>query len=50
MSRKATFNDPCNALAARRCRDAGQSIHEIAKSAKKSESTIRRWIKLTYPR
>lgn len=32
-------------LAARSCYDAGQSIQEIAASANKSPSTIRRWLK-----
>jgi transposase len=32
-------------LAARHCYAAGQSIQEIAASANKSPSTIRRWLK-----
>lgn len=37
----------CALLAARNCFDAGQTIKEIAASAKKSPSTIRRWLKVT---
>lgn len=45
MSRKATFKSVCSLLAAKRCRQAGQSVAQIAKSAKKSKSTIYRWLK-----
>ncbi|MDR3638630.1 MAG: hypothetical protein P4L84_32795 [Isosphaeraceae bacterium] len=45
MSRRLTFNDICNILAARRCWNAGQSLTEIARSAKRSKSTIRNWIR-----
>jgi transposase len=41
------FQDICNILAARRCRNAGQSVKQIAASAKVSESTIRQWLKIT---
>lgn len=37
----------CALLAARNCRNAGQSVKEIAASAKKSITTIRRWLKVT---
>lgn len=37
----------CALLAARRCRDAGQTVAQIAKSAGKHPSTIRRWLKET---
>jgi len=38
------FEQVCNFAAARRCYEAGQSVAEIAKSAKKSETTIYRWL------
>jgi predicted transcriptional regulator len=41
-----TFQKMCARLAAIRCREAGQSVKEIAISAGKSETTIRRWLKL----
>lgn len=44
MGRKLTFRDICNSAAAVRCRQAGQSHAQIAKSAGKPASTIRRWI------
>lgn len=47
MSRKITFVDICNRLAARRCYDAGQTIKTIAASAKRPPRIIRRWIKDT---
>ena len=53
MGRRTTFVDIVNMVAARRCYEAGQSIAQIAASAKKSKSTIVRWIKLTgvpYPK
>jgi len=37
----------CALLAARNCYNAGQSVKEIAASAKKSISTIYRWLKVT---
>ena len=33
-------------LAARNCFNSGMSINQIAKQAKKSPSTIRRWLKV----
>lgn len=42
---KLKFSDICNTAAALRCRQAGQSNREIAQSAGKSPSAIRRWIK-----
>ena len=44
MSARLTFDHICSVAAARRCYDAGQSVAEIAKAAKKSESTIRKWL------
>jgi transposase len=35
----------CAMIAARRCYDSGLTVAEIAKQAKKSENTIRRWLK-----
>ena len=43
------FADVCKYLAARRCRDSGQTIKNISKSARVSVSTVRRWIKITTP-
>ena len=43
------FADICKYLAARRCHDSGQTIRHISKSAGVSESTVRRWIKITTP-
>ncbi len=43
-----TFNDICNALAARRCYDSGQPLAVIAKSAKVPVHTVRQWILTTY--
>lgn len=34
-------------LAARRCREAGQSVKQIAISARVSTSTVYRWLKET---
>lgn len=39
------FERACNRLAAKRCRDAGQTVTEIALSAKRSQTTIRRWLR-----
>lgn len=33
--------------AARRCFEGGQSVGQIARSAKKSPSTVRRWLRTT---
>ena len=44
---KRRFERMCALLAARRCFNAGQTIDQIAKSAKRSKSTIRRWLKVT---
>ena len=43
------FADICKYLAARRCHDSGQTIKHLSKSAGVSESTVRRWIKITTP-
>ena len=37
----------CTIIAARRCRNAGQSIKEIAKSARVSSSTVYRWLRMS---
>ena len=37
----------CTLLAARRCRNAGQSVKEIALSARVSTSTVYRWLRVT---
>jgi len=42
---KLKFSDICNTAAAVRCRQAGQTDREISKSAGRSPSTIKRWIK-----
>lgn len=42
-----TFDRLCCLLAARRCYELGQSIAEIARSARKSPATIRRWLRET---
>ena len=42
-----TYQRICALLAARNCSNAGQTVSEIAKSAKKSPSTIRRWLKVS---
>jgi len=42
---KLSFKRMCALLAAKRCYEAGQSVRQIAKSAGKSPSTIRRWLK-----
>ena len=39
------FADICNRLAAARCFAGGQSVEAIARSAKKPEATIRRWLR-----
>lgn len=41
------FSKFCAISAARLCFDSGQSVKNIANSAKKSERTIYRWLKLT---
>jgi len=38
------FTKLCSMLAARRCYNSGQTVAQIAKSANKSEATIRRWL------
>ena len=38
------FTKLCSMLAARRCYNSGQTVAQIAKSAGKSEATIRRWL------
>lgn len=35
----------CKLLAAKHCYEKGQTVKEIAKSAKVSESTVRKWLK-----
>ena len=42
-----TFYHICELLAARQCYNAGQSVKEIARSAKKTPSTIYRWLLVT---
>lgn len=42
-----TYKRICSLLAARRCRDAGQSVKEIAASARVATSTVYRWLKET---
>jgi hypothetical protein len=42
-----TFQRICTLLAARRCYDAGQSVSDIATSAKRCPATVRRWLKAT---
>ncbi len=39
-----TFEKMVAMLAARCCYESGQSVAQIAKSAKKSEATIRQWL------
>lgn len=47
MGHKLTFTDICNRLAARQCRNAGQPVKTIARSAKRTPSTIYRWLRDT---
>jgi len=42
-----TYRRICALLAARNCFNAGQTVEQIASSAKKHPSTIRRWLKVT---
>ena len=42
-----TYRRLCQLLAARNCFNAGQTVKDIAASAKRSETTIRRWLKVT---
>lgn len=44
---RARFKHVCALLAARRCRDAGQSVQQIASSANVSTSTVYRWLRVT---
>ena len=37
----------CNIIAARRCRNAGQSVKEIAKSAGVLPSMVYRWLRVS---
>jgi len=37
----------CSLIAARRCFSSGQSVVQIAASAKVSKSTVYRWLKVT---
>jgi len=39
------YTNMIKCLAAINCYNAGQSVAEIAKSAKVSETTVRRWLK-----
>jgi transposase-like protein len=45
MSQNITFKDICNVLAAVQCLNAGHSFERIAKSAKVSPATVRKWVK-----
>lgn len=40
------FTKVCAMLAARNCRNSGMSVKEIAEQARKSPTTIRRWLKV----
>ena len=42
---KLTFYRMCSILAAKSCYENGQSVDEIAKAAKKSPATSRRFLK-----
>lgn len=42
---KITWHRVCSLLAAKNCYESGVTIKAIAQSAKKSQSTIRRWLK-----
>ena len=39
------FQKMCTLLAAKQCYEAGQSVAQIAASAKVSAATVRRWLK-----
>ena len=39
------FDRMCALLAARQCYHAGQTVRQIAASARKSQSTVRRWLR-----
>lgn len=41
------FNWVASVMAVGQCYEAGYSLTEIAESAKRSKSTIRRWVRLT---
>jgi transposase len=47
MKRRSQFELMIDALAARNCFDAGACVADIAKQAKVSVSTIRRWLAVT---
>ncbi len=40
-----TYTRICTLLAAKRCRERGQSVKEISRSAKVSVGTVYRWLK-----
>jgi transposase-like protein len=42
---KPTFQEMCTVLAAKNCYESGQSVAQIAASAKKSHTVVRRWLK-----
>lgn len=42
---KATFNDICNMAAAIRCLKDGQSVNQVAASAKVSPQKVRGWVR-----
>lgn len=41
---RLTFDHVCSVIAAVRCLNSGQSFAQIARSAKRSPSTVRRWV------
>lgn len=46
---RITFASICAMAAARGCYDSGMTVAQIAAQAKRSPSTIRRWIKTADP-
>jgi transposase len=42
---KLNYEKICKMLAAKNCYESGMSVKEIARQAKVSTSTIRRWLK-----
>jgi transposase len=42
------FERICSIIAARQCYDSGQSLTQIATSAKVSKLTVKRWIETSY--
>jgi transposase-like protein len=45
MSRRITYHDICNRMAAARCYNDGQSVQHIARSAGKSTTTVYKWLR-----